>query len=278
MSDGKTGWERERRAHFDEIVERYDRTRPSFPGEMFADILEYAGSPSAGRALEIGPGTGKATAPILNAGYDVTAVEISPNMAAFLRERFGGNPRLHLIEGAFEEVPLGEGEYDLLWAASAFHWIDPEIGCPKARRALKDGGAFALLRYNFNIFPADDEPLGAQLRAVYERHYYDHYASAGRPIRITRELLETPEKIRSGFGFADMRAYGFTDVTMRLYDATLTYTPDGYAEHLDTLSDHRALPEGDREALYAAVRDVIAANGGRHDIHCIFQLYMGRKA
>lgn len=278
MSTTKTGWERERRTHFDEIVANYQRVRPDFPRELFADIFAYIGENATKKALEIGAGTGKATVPFIEAGFDVTAVDISENMAAYLRERFGESQRFRVLVAAFEEASLPEREYDLIYAASAFHWIDAQIGCPKVFRLLKSGGAVALLRYNFNLVPADGESLREELQAIYEQHYYSHYKTAYRSVDITHELLLTPDKIRNGYGFEDLRTYGFEDVTMKLYDRVLTYSADAYIDHLDTLSDHRSLPQDNRTALYASIRELILEHGGQHSLNCVYQLYMGRKA
>ena len=87
-ADTITGWEIEKRTHFDEIVANYDRMRPEYPGELFRDVIKFSGPGKSKKALEIGAGTGKATAPFLSAGYNVTAVEIGANMAGFLRERY----------------------------------------------------------------------------------------------------------------------------------------------------------------------------------------------
>jgi 16S rRNA A1518/A1519 N6-dimethyltransferase RsmA/KsgA/DIM1 with predicted DNA glycosylase/AP lyase activity len=87
MKDVKTGWERENRTRFDEIVVNYDKARWDYPQEMFADIFEYSGSREGMKAIEIGPGTGKSTTPVLDAGHDVTAVELGANMAEFLLEK-----------------------------------------------------------------------------------------------------------------------------------------------------------------------------------------------
>jgi len=84
IGNTKTGWERENRTHFDEIVANYDKYRWDYPAELFADIIEYSGQGNDKRAIEIGAGTGKATAPFLDAGYAVTAVEMGKNMADFL--------------------------------------------------------------------------------------------------------------------------------------------------------------------------------------------------
>ncbi|MFA6729696.1 MAG: hypothetical protein WCR95_01700 [Eubacteriales bacterium] len=57
----KTGWERNNRTHFDEIVANYEKVRWDYPDELFADIIRYAGRGAGKRAVEIGAGTGKAT-------------------------------------------------------------------------------------------------------------------------------------------------------------------------------------------------------------------------
>jgi 16S rRNA (adenine1518-N6/adenine1519-N6)-dimethyltransferase len=50
------------------------------------------------RLVEIGPGQGAITAPLLQAGADLTAIEIDRDLAAMLRDRFGAEPRFHLVE------------------------------------------------------------------------------------------------------------------------------------------------------------------------------------
>jgi SAM-dependent methyltransferase len=106
----KTGWERENRVHFDEIAENYDKARWDYPGELFADIFDYLGTGHK-TALEIGAGTGKATAPFIDAGYDVTAVEMGANMTEFILEKFKGQKNFKAITATFEdkEVILKHG-------------------------------------------------------------------------------------------------------------------------------------------------------------------------
>lgn len=148
MANNVTGWERDRRVHFNDIVENYDSIRPEYPLELFHDIFNYSENTTRKSALEIGAGTGKATTPFLSAGYDVTAVEIGSNMADFLIKRFSDHEKFNVVISSFEDAVLQENSYDLIYAATAFHWIDVKIGCPKALRLLKDGGTIALFRYN----------------------------------------------------------------------------------------------------------------------------------
>ena len=273
MPDKKTGWERENRTHFDEVVETYDKVRPTYPDEIFADIFEYAGNGK--KTLEIGAGTGKATAPFLDAGYDVTAVELGANMSEFLQERFKGNEKFRVITATFEEAPLTDNTYNLIYAASAFHWVDAEIGCPKVFRLIKSGGTIALFRYN--AIPG----IGAmyeEIQAVYTEHFYSYYTSGTwQSHRKTLEDYNTPAEIHSSFRCERLENYGFNDVFMKLCYGEQTFSDDEYLSVLDTMSDHRALPESNRIALYAGIKDAINRHGGFYTRGYDFQLYMGRK-
>ncbi|MCL2696807.1 MAG: class I SAM-dependent methyltransferase [Oscillospiraceae bacterium] len=262
------GRERERRVHFDEIVEAYDKIRPEYPDELFSDIISYS---KGKNALEIGAGTGKATAPFLGAGFGVTAVELGENMTQFLLSKFKGYNNFNAITSDFENAVLENDVYDLVYAASAFHWVDTEIGCPKAFRILKSGGAFALFRYN--VIHTDGNIIYEELQEIYKKYYHKPYK---KPIKLSREKYLEPVEILRGFGFEDLKTYGFTDISMKLYDAQQTYSADEYLTFLDTLSDHRSLPESDRTALYAGVREIINKYG-EYKKDYVFQLYMARK-
>lgn len=275
MANIETGWERDKRLHFDDIVENYDKIRPEYPLELFDDIFKYSELTTRKSALEIGAGTGKATTPFLSAGYDVTAVEIGSNMANFLLKRFNGHKRFNVVVSSFEDAVLQENSYNLIYAATAFHWVDAEIGCPKALRLLKDGGTIALFRYN--AIAANGDKLYDELQAIYEKYYYSYYISNFRPVKKSREDFEKKSEIYISYRFEDLKDYGFKDILMRFYDGAKTYSADEYIVLLDTMSDHKNLPENNRQALYAGIKEAIIKHGGQHTVDYIFQLYMGRK-
>ena len=239
--------------------------------------MEYSGAKSK-KALEIGAGTGIATAPFLDAGYEVAAVEMGVNMAAFIREKYKKYSNLDVIVSAFEDAALEENAFDLVYAASAFHWVDAEIGCHKVYRLLKSSGTFALFRNN--AVPEEGGALYEDIQAVYREHYYSHYKPAPRPVRIsdmTYEDFLAPAELYRGFRFESMERYGFENVTMKLYRASQTYSANEYIALMDTYSDHRALPDDSKAALYAGVKEAILRHGGLYTLHFIYQLYMGRK-
>jgi 16S rRNA (adenine1518-N6/adenine1519-N6)-dimethyltransferase len=81
--------------------------------DVLEAILAEAAPRSGQNILEIGPGLGFLTAGLLEAGAAVTAVELDPGLAGFLRDRFAGElgrvsgpGSLRLIEGDALDQPL----------------------------------------------------------------------------------------------------------------------------------------------------------------------------
>ncbi|HET9888201.1 MAG TPA: rRNA adenine N-6-methyltransferase family protein, partial [bacterium] len=62
-------------------------------------IVKAAGIRPGDRVVEIGPGLGAMTRPILEAGARVTAIEIDPRIAGYLRDELGENQAFDLLQG-----------------------------------------------------------------------------------------------------------------------------------------------------------------------------------
>jgi 16S rRNA (adenine1518-N6/adenine1519-N6)-dimethyltransferase len=60
------------------------------------------------RLIEIGPGQGAITEPLLALGKGLTVIEIDRDLAAHLRQRFGANPGFELIENDVLEVDFAQ--------------------------------------------------------------------------------------------------------------------------------------------------------------------------
>jgi 16S rRNA (adenine1518-N6/adenine1519-N6)-dimethyltransferase len=92
------------------------------------DAILAEADPGPGRGvLEIGPGLGLLTGALLDAGAEVTAVELDRGLAAFLRDRFDGIDTLRLIEGdALDQdlVHLVPPPYDVV-ANLPYHITSP---------------------------------------------------------------------------------------------------------------------------------------------------------
>jgi SAM-dependent methyltransferase len=131
----------ERTSAFDAAAVAYDTYRPRYPDGVFDDIVELGGLGSGGTAVEIGAGTGIATAPLVGRGLQVTAIEPSPTMAA-LGQAKGGDGATWVV-GRFEDwtpAPI-----DLVASFNAWHWVEPTAGLDRVAAALRPGGALALV-------------------------------------------------------------------------------------------------------------------------------------
>jgi len=67
-------------------------------GNIIRKILNAAGPTEGDRVLEIGPGRGALTEPLVASGCRVTAIEVDRDLAAMLRERFSDADGFELVE------------------------------------------------------------------------------------------------------------------------------------------------------------------------------------
>src|SRR5689334_4086995 len=99
-------------------------------------ILDYA-MPPVKRALGAGAGTGKATRLFRGRPVRITACEPDPEMRAVLARTTAGMD-VEPIGGTFEELPLTTS-YDLLYAASAWHWTESDTRWERASALTRPG-------------------------------------------------------------------------------------------------------------------------------------------
>jgi SAM-dependent methyltransferase len=131
------------RAHsFNAAAAQYAANRPSYPPALLDAVEEEAGRSLTGaRVVDVGAGTGIATAVLHARGADVVAVEPGEGMAAQLHRTLPGVP---LVRGNGNALPLADDTADFLTYAQAWHWTDPARSVPEALRVLRPGGAIAL--------------------------------------------------------------------------------------------------------------------------------------
>lgn len=151
---------------FGRNVDKYQDFRPRPPGEIF-DVIEKAVGQRRLHAVDLGAGTGHATAPLLPRFEKVTAVEVDPVMAETLA---GIGQNLKVIISPAEEVSFADGSLDLVTAAMSFHWMDRDLVAEKVSNWLRPSGLFALYGYGSLKFP--DVPL---LHDLIEKEKHDRW-------------------------------------------------------------------------------------------------------
>jgi len=158
---------RARRGLFGNDVASYDAGRPGYPEHVYELLRTRCGLRAGRRVLEIGPGTGQATGRLLDGGGQVTAVELSGDMADLLRLKFQ-HGELKIAVGVFEDVELDPGSFDLVVAATAFHWVPTAAGLQRCADLLKSGGWLALW-WNFYGDPGRPDPFNEALRPILQQ-------------------------------------------------------------------------------------------------------------
>jgi SAM-dependent methyltransferase len=127
-----------RRRSFGTVAGEYDRLRSGPPPEA----LDWLLPEDAHDALEIGAGTGLLTRLLAARVAHVTAVEPDERMRAVLS---ASAPDVDVRAGQAEELPVESAAYDVVLAASAWHWVDEERAVPEVARVLRPGGRLALV-------------------------------------------------------------------------------------------------------------------------------------
>src|SRR5919204_6278586 len=80
------------RRTFDSVADLYDVARPSYPTQLFDDLVALAELRPGDRLLEIGCATGKATRPLLERGFSVVCIEMGAELAEHARRNLVGLP------------------------------------------------------------------------------------------------------------------------------------------------------------------------------------------
>jgi len=154
---------------FNEVPELYDRVRPTYPTELFRDLVAITKLNKQASVLEIGCGTGQATTSLAALGKTVTAVEPGPDLAALARQRLLAFDNVEVETSSFEEWDDRGRHFDFLVAASSWHWVNPSIGWRRAHEVLNLGGWMALLGHVVVRRPGEPE-VYAELRQALLRH------------------------------------------------------------------------------------------------------------
>jgi SAM-dependent methyltransferase len=234
------------RRTFDSTADLYEAARPSYPNELFDDLVDLAGLEPGAQLLEIGCATGKATRPLLERGFSVVCLEMGPQLAERARRNLAEFP-VDIHNVAFEAWEGPPEVFDLVYAAAAWHWVDPELRYRKAHRLLRAGGHLAFWGAG-HAFPVGFDPFFTEIQEVYEA-LGESREEAWPPA--------PPEQVRDQR--AEIEASGaFGEVDVRRYVWEKSFTAEEYVALLNTFSGHIAMEAAKRERLYREIRRRIA--------------------
>jgi len=248
---------------FAQDPELYDRARPGYPAQLFDDLFALTNLNRSDSILEIGCGTGQATVSLAPRGCRLVCLELGERTAAFARSKFAQLSNVEVIAAEFESWDPAGQKFSMVFAATSWHWLDPDVRYRKAAGAIKPGGSLAIVSTS-HVLPEDFDPFFTEIQ--------DSYSSIQGTERGPMKPQDIPDER------ADIEGSGvFGDVRVRRYLWEIEYTASEYIGLLNTYSDHRAMESSKRDLLYTEIRRQIEAKPeGRIRKHYLNTLNIAR--
>lgn len=259
---GKDEKNRAHRIDFDSDAANYDKTRPRYCPELFEAVICEAGLTAQSKLLEIGPGTGQATEPFLAQNCSITAVELGEHLAEYLRLKYEDRENLTVWQGDFLQFPEEE-QFDLIYSATAFHWIPREEGFTKVKRLLKPGGTLALFWNHPVIGGGTDSSDNQTVQPVYRKF---GQGSDAKPFDGS-SCAAYEESLREA---------GFVSVRSQLFTSWRILTGDQYVQLMRSYSGHGRMQEEVRLQFEQEMAEAIQNAGDALHIKDIMDLYLAK--
>ena len=244
---------------FDSIPQEFDRWRPRYGKELFDVLIDTAGIVPGKKVLELGPGTGQATDPILATGCDYLGIELGEHLAEFMWLKYGGVSNFRLINDDFITREFEEASFALIYSAATIQWIPEEIAYPKVLKLLKPGGFLAMM-YVSAEYKSTDPALYEEIQKGYAKFFHP----------------ETP--YRQKFHYDRAQEYGFASLERREFFGERVFTAEEFVAFSMTHCDHLVLRPEDKKGWCDHVRRAIEEAGNRLVMKDTYILYLAQKA
>ena len=249
---------------FDQSAEYYDKFRPGYPNEIISMIIDVTGINSDSKLLEIGAGSGKATAQFAPYNFDIHCIEPGANLVENGRIKFSEYNKIKFEVARFEELDLLPNNYDLIFSAQSFHWIPQPIGYEKCYCYLKHNGYLALF---WNMYITYDNDTDNELLEISNKH--GGFADFLSEDECEKRIYTVAEGI-SNSGF-------FNKPLIHRVLWNQKYTADEYIGFVQTGNRFIQKPEEEKLAAYNDIKRLADKHIGIIDRPYLCVLYLAQK-
>jgi SAM-dependent methyltransferase len=156
---------------FSSRVENYRRFRPTYPVEVIDLLRRECGLRKESIVADIAYGTGIFTRPLLETGCRVIGVEPNAEMRQAGQEYLAEFSNFESVTGTAEATTLPDDSVDIITAAQAGHWFDPEKSRQEFARIAKSGGWVVLV---WNVRDLDSTPFAREYEQILLRYGVDY--------------------------------------------------------------------------------------------------------
>jgi SAM-dependent methyltransferase len=256
-----------RRMSFDRHAIAYHQGRPPYPQRVYDLLTDEYGLTAGCRVLEIGAGSGTATSELLARGAHVTAVEPGASLAQLLRERHADDP-LTVCNADFEHADIALASFDLVVAATSWHWVDGALGVPKVASLLRPEGGLAVWWTIFGDPGRPNTEFRSLLDPLYAR-FMPGEVDDGRP----------PLPLRSEQWLSQLQAGGwFARTNIETIRWTQRLTAESARALWATFPNVAELAAEDRDEFLARVAKTVDDAGGHVDDPRLTVVYHTRRS
>lgn len=238
---------------FDVFAETYHSVRPGYPAQLYEDIKKLCGISNTSRLLEIGAGSGIATAELAKFGCHVVGIEPGAHLATIARKQTEGSKNVEILEGTFESFESSD-HFDAILAFTAYHWIDQGIGYQKVHDLLDNDGNFVLV---WNSFFLSDSAVTTEVNRAYHEYLPETYpdestveevneGGLSKLCRREQEVVQNPLLYTVG---------------IRKYYTAYNYNAETYPKLLNTFPKIVEVEDGQRQRFFARISEIVEKHG-----------------
>lgn len=258
-------WKRSWGVGFDAVPDAYDAARPGYPAALYRDLKKICDLDSGTRTLEIGCGTGQATRDLAPEVASILALEPGKGLAKKARERLSQFQNVEVLQTTFKDFEGETGTFDLLISATAFHWVDPDIGFTRAVELLRSGGWLALWWTSYHD-PDEDDLFGEEASPLFGA--YRNSGDFG-----TNYGLSSEDRVAD---FEESGAFG--PVETRRYRWKGHHSAEEVRMLISTYSNMQALEEWERLRILDVIEEIATEKfGGQVARPYVTALYAAQK-
>lgn len=223
---------------FQKTAQLYDKVRPGYPANWIADLQKIAKLNNQSKILEVGSGTGIATADLLSVTKHITCLDPGKDMLEVAKAKF---PNLDFVHSTFEKFKSDE-LFNMIVSAMAWHWVDPKVGYKKASDLLTKSGFLTIIRY----YHIDNDQKSFHNRAQYIYEKYNKDTTTKRNDEQLKRIKQDAEALNNEY---------FRLIKKVEYKWQQNYSIDEYLALRNTYSDHLTMPPALRERMEQELKE-----------------------